>query len=398
MGYTEDFKALGKVFSLEHEQNEFSGSGVAYRNFSFRSDFTRHLPDDNGLSVIEKDYLTALSDREIAENKDFRYPVFLPDGCKKSDKVIVLLHGLNEKSWDKYLPWAHELVRRTGYSVVLFPISFHMNRTPSNWYDPRNMAGLSRFRENRYADQDCSSFANAALSERLDNKPERFALSGYQSVMDLLNLVNYISSGKHPVFKKGTEIHFFGYSIGAFLAQVLMIANPKGIFDHSRFVLFAGGSVFSDINGISRFIIDKQAFGQLRKYYLNHSSWRRKTLKSYVDVLDVKNIARAFMAMLSPEYFRPLREKTFARFHDRLLVFALEQDKVFPAEHIMENFERSGVWVNLLDFPFEYSHETPFPVSRNDETCHAVDQWFERIFNEAGDFLRDYSVYGFSGS
>ncbi len=395
MGYTNNYDILGKAFSLDKDDAMMKGTGINYRTFNFSSDCTKHLPGLSKIPNIEKDFLSGLADCEISENKDFRYPVFLPEGYKQTNRAIILLHGLNEKSWDKYLTWARELVLRTGHAVVLFPISFHMNRTPSAWINPRTMTGLSHLREEKYSDQRCSSFANAAISERLDNMPERFALSGYQSIMDLLNLVNHISSGKHPVFKEETEIHFFGYSIGAFLSQVLMIANPNGIFDKSRFVLFAGGSVFSHINGISRFILDQQAFEQLRTYYLNQDTWRRKTLKSYVKVMEVKNVARAFMAMLSPEYFKNLRESVFSDFNDRLLVYALKDDEVFPDEHIMDNFHDSGVWVNRLDFPFQYSHENPFPLSKDPEVSEKVDKSFDSIFKEIGHFLRDETNYGF---
>lgn len=387
MGYTTYHKLLGKAFSLEQDEQEIIGSGIGYRTFSFNSSHTNHLPDSGSMPTIERDFLSGFSDKEITENIDFRYPVFLPEGKTTSDKAIILLHGLNEKSWDKYLPWARELVLRTGHAVILFPISFHMNRSPGGWGNPRSMSGLSNFRQDKYEDQTCSSFANAAMSERLDNMPERFALSGYQSIMDLLALVNIVSSGRHPIFQENTEIHFFGYSIGAFLAQVLMIANPNGVFDRSRVVLFAGGTVFSEINGISRFILDEQAFTQLRKYYLNDSSWRRKTLNSYVEVMKVKHIARAFMAMLSPRYFKALREETFSSFKDRTLVMALEEDHVFPADHIAETFDGSGVSVNRIDFPFPYTHESPFPISRDPETAEKVDQWFENIFAEASAFL-----------
>jgi len=397
MGYTDYHNILGKAFSLEKDEEKMKGTGIDYRTFSFSSNYTQHLPGSLKMPNIEKDFLSGIADNEIRENIDFRYPVFLPEGYKQTNRAIILLHGLNEKSWDKYLPWARELVLRTGHAVILFPISFHMNRTPSAWVNPRSMAGLSSLREEKCEDQRCSTFANAAISERLDNMPERFALSGYQSIMDLLNLVNHISSGNHPVFKEDTEIHFFGYSIGAFLSQVLMIANPGGIFDKSRFVLFAGGTVFSNINGISRFILDQQAFEHLRKYYLNHDSWRRTTLKSYVKRMDVKNVARAFMAMLSPEYFSSLRNTVFSNFNDRLLVYGLKDDKVFPEEHIMDNFKGSGVWVNRLHFPYPYSHEAPFPLSKDPSVSREVDKSFDSIFKEIGNFLRDEHNYDFSG-
>ncbi len=395
MGYTSDYKTLGKAFSLDRDAEQLKGTGIGYRCFSFSSNCIQHLPNSKSIPEDERDFLSGFADNEIMENQEFRYPVFFPEGYMQTNRAIILLHGLNEKSWDKYLSWARELVLQTRHAVILFPISFHMNRTPSSWINPRGMAGLSSLRDHKYEGQRCSSFANAALSERLDNMPERFALSGYQSIMDLLNLVNHISSGKHPVFKEDTEIHFFGYSIGAFLAQVLMIANPEGIFDRSRFVLFAGGTVFSRMNGISRFIMDQQAFEQLRKYYLDQTSWRRKTLKPYVKRMEIRNIARAFMAMLSPEYFSSLRDSVFADFNDRLLVYALKDDEVFPEEYIMENFSGSGVWVNRIDFPYDYTHESPFPVSVDPELSAQVDKSFDSIFKEIGHFLRDEQNYNF---
>ena len=76
-------------------------------------------------------------DNNIQENKSFSYTVFTPRGTKKIDKAILLLHGLNERNWDKYLTWAEYLALATGKAVILFPIAFHMNRTPGTWYNPR---------------------------------------------------------------------------------------------------------------------------------------------------------------------------------------------------------------------------------------------------------------------
>jgi hypothetical protein len=113
-----------------------------------------------------------------------------------------------------------------------------------------------------------------------------------------------------------------------------------------------------------------------------------------VKVLEIKNIARAFMAMLSPEYFSNLREKVFAEFNDRLMVYALRDDEVFPEEHILSNFHDSGVWVNRIDFPYNYTHETPFPVSSDPEVSARVDRSFDHLFREMGNFLKDEINYG----
>ncbi len=387
MSYTCDHKILEKAFSLEDEKQSINGTGIGYRTFAFSSAHAGHLPGLSYLPATEKNLLARIPDTEIMENINFRYPVFFPEGMNSANKAIILLHGLNEKSWAKYLTWARKLVLATGSPVILFPISFHMNRSPEEWIDRRSMAALSRIRQSRYKESGSSSFANAALSERLDKLPERFALSGYQSVMDLLSLVKNIKNGSHPAFERDTGIDFFGYSIGAFLSQVLMIANPGCVFNHSKFMLFAGGTVFSQINGISRFIMDRQAFGQLRKFYLNEQEWRNKLLKSYVEVMDIKHIARAFMAMLSPDHFSPLRERVFSEFKSRLKVVALNEDLVFPAKYIEETFHDSGVSVSRLDLPYKYTHEAPFPLNSDLQISALVDQWFDKIFAEAGDFF-----------
>jgi hypothetical protein len=96
---------LGKAFSL-YDDNSLTGTGISYRTFSFSSDHTRHLPGLAKMNDTERDFLSAIADSEINENREFRYPVFLPEGYKQTNRAIILLHGLNEKSWDKYLPWA----------------------------------------------------------------------------------------------------------------------------------------------------------------------------------------------------------------------------------------------------------------------------------------------------
>jgi len=50
----------------------------------------------------------------INENFTFDYPVFLPENTAPHGRAILLLHGLNERSWSKYLPWAEQLTALTG--------------------------------------------------------------------------------------------------------------------------------------------------------------------------------------------------------------------------------------------------------------------------------------------
>ena len=82
-----------------------------------------------------KDLFTE-NDLSITENFEFSYPVFMP--AEISDKVILLLHGLNERSWNKYLTWAYYLAMSTGSYVVLFPYLSHKQGSRS-WKDPRSL-------------------------------------------------------------------------------------------------------------------------------------------------------------------------------------------------------------------------------------------------------------------
>jgi len=54
------------------------------------------------------------------------------------------------------------------------------------------------------------SFANAAISERLTEEPLRFYNSGKQTIEDIFQLASQITIGKHPLFRKGTTMDFFG--------------------------------------------------------------------------------------------------------------------------------------------------------------------------------------------
>jgi hypothetical protein len=69
-----------------------------------------------------------LQDSHVSENRKFHYPLFHCPERGRARELLLLFHGLNEKDWHKYLPWAHQLALTTGKAVLLFPIAFHMNR------------------------------------------------------------------------------------------------------------------------------------------------------------------------------------------------------------------------------------------------------------------------------
>ena len=211
------------------------------------------------------------ADRDIVENREFRYSIFAPKidaapAGHASARPIILLHGLNEKSWDKYLPWAARLAEETDRPVILFPIAFHMNRAPEAWANPREMMGVAKERRRLFPELRTGSFANAALSHRIQFAPQRFVTSGLESYFNIVDLVRDIHEGRHPMFPPGTRVDLFGYSIGASLSELFLMANRDGLFSDSRAFLFCGGSILDKANPVSKAIMDEEAHRGLQSF------------------------------------------------------------------------------------------------------------------------------------
>ena len=137
----------------------------------------------------------AAADCDVRENARFTYPVMMPSGTGKAGAAILLFHGLNEKSWDKYLPWARELCVRTGKAVVLFPIAFHIEPgSDGTEQTPGEMSRAATERQRRFGRIEAASSVNVALSTRLKSRPVRFILSGLETCNDVIRLVTQIRS------------------------------------------------------------------------------------------------------------------------------------------------------------------------------------------------------------
>jgi hypothetical protein len=236
MKLSEQFYFLKDIFDLNKDRVDIPGSKTTILNLGFSS--PRLIYDS---SEPESRFFPAIEDGRIAENRKFKYPLFVPEAGKKYNSVILLLHGLNERSWFKHLAWAQYLCESTGKPVLMFPISFHMNRSLPEWTDRNEMASGIEKRSAQYADIKELSIANFVMSQRLTDVPQRFFLSGYQNALDLTALLKDIKAGKHEIFEQNSSIDVFSYSIGVFLAECMMIANPDNIFDESKFVFFCRG-------------------------------------------------------------------------------------------------------------------------------------------------------------
>jgi hypothetical protein len=375
MEYTRTFRELKTLFSSEKETITLPDSGITVRNISFKSD----LPSEGFLNV---------RDTLIPENNYFSYPVFTPKN-KGSDKVILLLHGLNERSWVKYLVWAFWLAEYTDSYVILFPISFHINRSPEAWKDPREMMPHLKERNSVLGEINMSSFANIALSERLTEDPLRFFNSGYQTVTDITKLLRSVRDGQHPVIPKSSNINIFAYSIGAFLAQILMMGNPENLLTNSRLFLFCGGSVFSQMQGSSKLIMDSYAFERLYGFYLNDFEKSIKERGPSAEFLRTSQIGLAFRSMIDFGRLRSFRESILKRLRSQIHSITLKKDQVIPANAVVATLNRLKTRniVDVWDFPYIYSHENPFPIFAS-PLNEKVDSCFEKVFASAKDFLR----------
>ena len=342
---------------------------------------------ENEIKSLQKELSTTgfcpVTDDCIAENQQFNYTVFTPSGRTKQDKAIILLHGLNERSWDKYLTWAETLVRNTGRPVILFPIAFHMNRSPHVWNSPREILPWVNMRKQEIGGLTNSTFANVALSSRISKQPLRFYISGLQSAYNIQQLVSEIKGGLHPLFKEDTSIHLFAYSIGAFLSQILMLANTDELFTDTRLFMFCGGSIFSRMNGNARDILDKEASDRLMNYYIHDFQKERPITLSEKGI----SLEEAFRMMISPDIMQERRETFFQSACNRIRAISLKKDVVIPTEGIVKALGKASCRIlKELDFPFPYSHQVPFPAHKGGDQ-EQINRAFDKIFKEASGFL-----------
>jgi hypothetical protein len=362
--------------------------GLNINTYAFSSGANRQSAEASLLHDLRNDMIPNQEDEKIEENGHFRYPVFYPSGNQKYKRAILLLHGLNERKWDKYYTWANFLVEQLQVPVILFPISFHLNRSPESWVDPRLLAGRVESRKKSFAQAEDSTFLNLALSERLTEHPERFYLSGIQTIDDLTTLIRSIQAGTHPLFEKDSLVDFFSYSIGGLLSQVLMIANPGGIIDKSRFFFFSAGSTFCDMHGASRLIMDTPAHEKVQHFYRVELESQLQRKGRVTDFFHGTKLGNAFRSMVAPDRYRQLRDKTFLSFQNRITAVAVDNDLVIPADKILETFEAGGKNSNvtILKPEYPYTHENPFPLKLS-EYSKQMELIFNQVFGKAVAFL-----------
>ena len=224
-------------------------------------------------------------DQDEAENVAFALPLVLPRQPGPFERVIVILHGLNESEYRKFFPWACTLAS-AGFPVALFPITFLVNRRPRRWMSNAETQRCLRERQSIPGNTVATRY-NTILSERLDSHPERLFLGGRQSYGDLLDLAASLRHGALIVedgqdgtlvprqpFAMGTRVDFLAYSIGGYLTLGLLLGEgDTPDLSKSRAVIFAAGAPFShadpalNANTLSPFILDGVATERVRQFY-----------------------------------------------------------------------------------------------------------------------------------
>lgn len=320
-------------------------------------------------SVVKADFrsrhahLLLPEDQQESDNIAFAHPLVLPRHGVPFQRAVIILHGLNESEYRKFFPWACTLAS-AGLPVILFPITFLVNRRPGRWMRRAATEECLQARQSIPGNTVATRF-NTVLSSRLDQHPERLFLGGWQSYFDLLDLVSSLYKGTFTVdgqaadarvpsqpFAMGTGVDFLAYSIGGYLTLgLLMGQGDSPSLARSRAVLFCTAAPIAqddpalNANPLSPFILDGRATERLWGFY--HSDEAEPFLAN-PEGYWCRAIFRAEQAILAP----PLRH-----IRSRVLTIGNAADRVVPA---------AGMAVTLgpLDHILTLgAHEYPFSVA-----------------------------------
>ena len=382
MGYTENEKALATFYRSGPGEGVIPGTDVKITSCLFRSPAEYSLSDNRRVGDMFRSLFR--SDDTEKANSEFTYYLMTPAG-QQGEGAIILMHGLNERTWNKYIQWGVRLAHDTGRQVILFPSAYHMNRSPVSWIDRHVMTPLVAARMSMMPDIRMASFVNVALSTRMTTTPQRFMLSGYQTVRDVAFIIRMISDGLHPGIPGGGPVDIFAYSIGALATQVMMLSRPSILPEESRIMLFCGGSTFNQMNGTSKFIMDSRAFERLITFYLEWPETDDKHESRLVtELMNHTAEGEAFYAMTSLSRLKAVAGNPFREMDGRFRAVTFSGDRVIPPEAVSATLQDADAEVWIPEYPF--THENPFPVLAGDRAS-AVDRTFDRLFESAASFL-----------
>ncbi|PKF75101.1 DUF6051 family protein [Chryseobacterium sp. PMSZPI] len=406
MEYYELYEVLKSHFDSGKAVIEIEDLNVTIETISFvsrasdllhRSDYVDCAQHQHRLEVDENAYLiydqpsVDTRDGDIECNKKFEYYILKRADIETAQGCILFFHGLNEKKWDKYLPWAYELSQRTGKAIILFPIAFHMDRAESVWSDRHHMTEIVNFRKKKYPENTNYSYVNAAISSRLESHPQRIFWSGLQTYSDIIEVVKEIRNNKIMSIAPDAGLDLFGYSIGSFLSIIIKMADPGGYFTQSKVFCFCGGMTIDRMYPISKYIMDGQATITMLSTFteLLCSDFKSDTRLKHYQNEDLHPQESWFKKMLRYNYFQKEREKRFREIRSQIKAYVLEKDTVAPPIEALNTLQGGyrdiDVDVEIKDFPYEYSHMVPFPLTYKHKT--EITEAFHHFMQSASNFF-----------
>jgi hypothetical protein len=330
-----------RSYTCEHVEEPFEGESV--------------LKSPRDWTVMKEED----SDESISENITFRYPLVRKrpssDIAQKRDRVTIVLHGLNEFSYRKYIPWACQILLHTDAPVALFPLTFSITRASSEWVKLKQS-----IRTQRQEIENSGQF-NAIISERLQARPQRFFWGAIQSYWDIVDLVRLIRANKHPHFAWDARIDFLGFSSGGYLALALLAVNPEGLFSKSRACLFASCVEMRNLGPGSPYTIDRATEKATRDLYVEgFDSSPNKRMKHWLEEHLEGRWLSSFGGLSVDRTERLSRLRELAH-EQRLLAIANCNDRIMPPGAMLDalqgDWRNTGVPFVNLDLGI---HENPF--------------------------------------
>ncbi|MFZ5446633.1 MAG: DUF6051 family protein [Myxococcota bacterium] len=341
----------------------FEGCGATLRRVPFRSrrgdcllGHDAYRCELHGLDFPGEASSDSPPDAAVHENTDFHVPVLHTSGGAPARQLVVVLNGLNERSYARYLPWAWNVWKDTGAAVALFPLSFHVNRVHPSW--ARGLDGfLSRRRE--LVGNENAHLYNCVLSDRLGLHPERLFWGAVQSFGDVVDLVHDVRAGRVEGVAADARVDFLGFSAGGYIALGLLLADETGLFADSRALLFESGAAMRANHLSTRLIMDLSCEVALLKLYVRFTA--RLANPRLAHWLAEHPEGRWFRALFGDERERERLEARLRVLAPRLLAIANSNDQVIPAGMIFNTLggrhRDTGVRIEELALGV---HEHPF--------------------------------------